>query len=66
MGSLVEIEDDGGERLTVRIAHHAETDPQAISPDSPVACALIGASRGEQVVVEAPRGSWTARVLSVS
>ena len=37
----------------------------AVSPDSPLGQALIGASEGDTVEVSAPRGSWTARVVSV-
>ena len=37
----------------------------AISPDSPLGRALIGHSEGDAVEVDAPRGRWTARILSV-
>jgi transcription elongation factor GreA len=37
----------------------------AVSPDSPLGRALLGASVGDTVEVEAPRGSWSARVVSV-
>jgi transcription elongation factor GreA len=37
-----------------------------VSPDSPVGRALMGAKPGDEVVIEAPRGAWRARVVSVS
>ena len=37
----------------------------AVSPDSPLGSALLGASVGDAVDVAAPRGQWTARVLSI-
>jgi transcription elongation factor GreA len=36
-----------------------------VSPDSPVGRALMGAKAGDQVEIDAPRGAWRARVLSV-
>ena len=63
VGSLVEVEDDDGERMEVVIS--SVTGPGSISPDSPLGRALLGRGVGETVEVEAPRGRWTARVLSV-
>jgi transcription elongation GreA/GreB family factor len=37
-----------------------------VSPDSPVGRALLGAKVGDEVEIEAPRGKWRARVLSVA
>ena len=61
VGSRVEIEDEAGERLHVEISSVG-----GVSPDSPLGSALVGAAAGDTVVVEAPRGSWQARVVSVS
>ena len=36
-----------------------------VAPDSPLGRALMGAAIGDVVDVEAPRGSWKARVLSI-
>ena len=36
-----------------------------VSPDSPLGAALVGAKVGDTVEVQAPRGSWQARVVSV-
>jgi transcription elongation GreA/GreB family factor len=36
-----------------------------VSPDSPVGRALIGMKAGDEVEIEAPKGAWTARIISV-
>jgi transcription elongation GreA/GreB family factor len=36
-----------------------------ISPDSPLGQALVGRRQGDEVDVEAPRGTWTARIVSI-
>ena len=63
VGSVVEIEDETGQKLEVEISSVSGTG--AVSPDSPLGRALVGAGKGDEVQVEAPRGSWKARVLSV-
>ena len=63
VGSRVVIEDAHGERMEVEISSVGGSG--AVSPDSPLGRALIGAAVGDTVEVEAPRGSWTARVVSV-
>jgi transcription elongation factor GreA len=61
VGSTVEIEDvDRGERMQVEISSVG-----GISPESPLGRALLGAKKGDEVEVSAPRGSWRARVVSV-
>ncbi len=60
VGSVVEVEDDAGERLEVEISSVG-----GVSPDSPLGAALVGAALGDTVVVRAPRGSWQARVVAV-
>jgi transcription elongation factor GreA len=61
VGSNVEIEDEHGERMQVEISSVG-----GVSPDSPVGQALMGRKVGDDVTIEAPRGSWRARILSVS
>ena len=61
VGSKVVIEDERGEQLTVDISSVG-----GVSPDSPLGRALIGAKGGDEVEVDAPSGSWRARVLAVS
>jgi transcription elongation factor GreA len=60
VGSRVEIEDEHGERMTVEISSVG-----GVSPDSPVGRALLGRKAGDKVEIEAPKGSWSATVLSV-
>jgi transcription elongation factor GreA len=60
VGSQVELEDERGERLQVRIS-----GVEGVSPDSPVGRALLGKKVGDEVDVDAPRGAWRARILSV-
>ncbi|MBA3736497.1 MAG: transcription elongation factor GreA [Actinobacteria bacterium] len=60
VGTRVEIEDEQGEKMEVEISSVG-----GVSPDSPVGKALIGRKVGEEVEIEAPRGSWRARILSV-
>jgi transcription elongation factor GreA len=63
VGSRVVIEDAQGERMEVEISSVGGSG--AVSPDSPLGRALLGRSVGAEVEVEAPRGAWTARVVSV-
>src|SRR3954468_7769194 len=60
VGSKVEIEDDGGERMEVEISSVG-----GVSPDSPLGSALLGAKVGDEVEIAAPRGSWRATVVSI-
>jgi transcription elongation factor GreA len=64
VGSRVEIEDERGERLTIEIS--SVTGSGSVSPESPLGRALIGRGEGDEVEVQAPRGSWTARIVSVT
>jgi transcription elongation factor GreA len=61
VGSVVEIEDEHGERMRVEIS-----SVDGVSPDSPVGRALLGRKAGEEVTVDAPRGAWRARIVSVN
>jgi transcription elongation factor GreA len=60
IGSTVEIEDEHGESMEVEISSVG-----GVSPNSPLGKALLGAKVGDEVEIEAPRGSWRARVLSI-
>ena len=60
VGTRVEIEDEQGERLEVEISSVG-----GVSPDSPVGRALLGRKVGDEVDIEAPSGSWRARILSL-
>ncbi len=62
-GSLVEIEDDAGERMEVEISSVGGLG--AVSPESPLGRALVGRTVGEDVSVQAPSGAWKARIVAV-
>jgi transcription elongation factor GreA len=60
VGSIVEIEDGDGDAMEVEISAVG-----GVSPDSPLGSALMGAAVGDQVDVQAPSGSWKARVRAI-
>ncbi|HEY2354828.1 MAG TPA: transcription elongation factor GreA [Gaiellaceae bacterium] len=60
VGSKVELERDDGTTMEVEI-----TSVGGVSPDSPVGQALLGKKPGDTIAVEAPRGSWSAKIVSV-
>jgi transcription elongation factor GreA len=60
VGSRVTIDRDDGETMDVEISSVG-----GVSPDSPLGKALLGTNVGDEVVVEAPRGTWRARVTSI-
>jgi len=60
VGSVVEVEDESGGRFEVVISSVG-----GVSPDSPLGASLLGARAGDEVEVQAPKGTWTARVASV-
>ena len=61
VGSRVTIDRDDGESMEVEISSVG-----GVSPASPLGKALIGTRVGDEVVVDAPRGTWSARVTSIS
>jgi len=60
VGSIVEIEDEQGEKMEIEISSVG-----GVSPTSPLGSALMGASVGDGVDVPAPRGSWHAKVVAI-
>jgi transcription elongation factor GreA len=60
IGSRVTVDRDDGETMDVEISSVG-----GVSPDSPLGKALIGTKVGDEVVVEAPGGTWRARVTSI-
>jgi transcription elongation factor GreA len=60
VGATVELEREDGERMTVEISSVG-----GVSPESPVGKAVLGRAEGDDVQVEAPRGSWKARIVSI-
>jgi len=60
VGATVELEREDGELMTVEISSVG-----GVSPESPVGRAVIGRAEGDEIKVEAPRGAWKARILSI-
>ena len=60
VGAVVELERDDGERMTVELSSVG-----GVSPESPVGRAVIGRAEGDDVTVEAPRGTWKAKIVSI-
>ena len=60
VGSIVELADEEGETMEVEISGVG-----GVAPGSPLGSALMGAGIGDVVDVEAPSGSWKARVLAI-
>jgi transcription elongation factor GreA len=60
VGSRVEIEREDGTRHEYEI-----TSVGGVSPDSPVGRAMLGKAPGDEIEVEAPRGRWRAKIVSV-
>jgi transcription elongation factor GreA len=63
IGSVVEVEDERGETLTVEVS--AVGGAGTVSPTSPLGSALLGHKLGESVDVEAPRGAWRATIRGI-
>jgi transcription elongation GreA/GreB family factor len=68
IGRGVTLADDAGDATTYTVVLPGEGNPArgAISADSPLGIALLGAREGSTVEVTAPSGRWTARVLAVA
>jgi len=63
VGSVVDIEGDGGQKLTVEISAVGGTG--TVSPTSPLGSALLGKRIGETVDVQAPKGAWRATIAHI-
>jgi len=63
IGSVVDVEDDGGETITVEVS--AVGGAGTVSPTSPLGSALLGKKAGETVDVQAPRGVWRATIRAI-
>ena len=61
VGSKVEVEDEQGATMEFEISSVG-----GVSPDSPVGQALMGGKAGDEVEIQAPKGAWRARIVSVS
>jgi transcription elongation factor GreA len=63
IGSVVEIEDEHAETMTVEIS--AVGGSGTVSPTSPLGSVLLGRKVGDTVDVPAPRGAWKATVRAI-
>ena len=61
IASKVELEDEHGERMQVEISSVG-----GVSRDSPLGAALLGVRMGDEVDIEAPGGSWRARIVAIA
>ena len=67
-GSQVSFRDSSTEKVTdVTLVHRLEADltEGKLSTESPIAKALLGASKGDQVTVATPSGAKTLEILAV-
>jgi transcription elongation factor GreA len=67
-GSQVSFRDSATDQVSdVTLVHRLEADPAEgkLSVESPVAKALLGGSKGDQVTVATPGGSKTLEILAV-
>ena len=60
VGSRVELERDDGERMSLEISSVG-----GVSPESPVGRAVLGKAVGDKITVEAPRGTWRAKIVAI-
>jgi transcription elongation factor GreA len=60
VGSTVRLTREDGQTMEVEISA-----VDGVSPQSPVGQALLGKGEGDEIVVQAPSGTWRARVVSV-
>ena len=63
IGSVVDVEGDGGQKLTVEISAVGGTG--TVSPTSPLGVALLGKRVGDTVDVQAPKGAWRATIAHI-
>jgi len=63
IGSVVEIEDEQGETITVEVS--AVGGSGTVSPTSPLGSALLGRKPCDSVEVAAPRGAWHATIRAI-
>jgi transcription elongation factor GreA len=63
VGSVVDVEGDGGQKLTVEIS--AVGGAGTVSPTSPLGQALLGKRMGDTVDVQAPKGAWRATIAHI-
>ena len=67
LGTVV-VEDENGKRFEYKITGSQEANPMEnkLSDDSPFGRGIVGKAAGEKFTVNAPAGSFTMKVISVS
>lgn len=68
LGCTVVVEDEHGNQTEYRITGSQEANPMEhkLSDDSPFGRSVVGKAAGETFTVNAPNGSYTMKVISVS
>ena len=68
LGCVVVVENEQGQRIEYRITGSQEANPMEnkLSDDSPFGRGIVGKAAGETFTVNAPAGSYTMKVISVS
>ena len=68
LGCVVVVENEQGQRIEYRITGSQEANPMEnkLSEDSPFGRGIVGKAAGETFTVNAPAGSYTMKVISVS
>ena len=68
LGCSVVVENEQGQRIEYRITGSQEANPMEnkLSDDSPFGRGIVGKAAGETFTVNAPAGSYTMKVISVS
>ena len=68
LGCTVVVEDANGKQTAYTITGSQEANPMQfkLSDDSPFGRAIVGKAAGENFIVNAPAGSFTMKVISVS
>jgi transcription elongation factor GreA len=67
LGSLVKVVDSTKEEWEFRVVSPVEADPNRdkVSDESPIGESVFGKSKGDSVVVHAPAGNQTYKILSI-
>lgn len=68
LGCTVTVEDENGNQTEYKITGSQEANPMEhkLSDDSPFGRSVVGKAAGETFTVNAPNGSYTMKVISVS
>jgi len=68
LGCTVVVEDEKGVQTEYRITGSQEANPmeRRLSDDSPFGRAIVGKAAGEKFIVNAPAGSFSMKVISVT